>query len=289
MTVAVVGAVSAGLLAAIALLVALIVALGAAALVLRRRARQQQRLLAITQDKLEQLQRQFEHFVPADVVEQLTAGPGSYGARRCTATMLFADLRGFTALCDRLDPAVAVDILNEYFRRMNAAITGHHGHINELVGDGLLALFGALEHNPWQARDAVLAALDMRAELARYNAELRARSLPELRFGIGIHSGEVVAGVMGAGALNKFTVTGDPINVASRVEGLTAVHKVDLLVTDQIRSTIDDQFILRRMPAVPVKGKPEPIVTYHVEGIAGAAPPARPVEESLAAHVSQAT
>jgi len=71
-----------------------------------------------------------------------------------------------------------VDILNEYFRRMNAVITCHHGHINELVGDGLLALFGALEHNPWQGRDAVLAALDMRAELARYNEELRAKSLP---------------------------------------------------------------------------------------------------------------
>ena len=247
--------------------------LGAGALVLRHRARQLQQLLAVFQEKLEQLQRQFEHFVPADVVEQLTGGPGSYAPRRRAATMLFADLRGFTALCDRLDPAVAVDILNEYFRRMNAVITRHHGHINELVGDGLLALFGALEHNPWQGRDAVLAALDMRTELARYNEELRAKSLPELRFGIGIHGGEVVAGVMGAGALNKFTVTGDPINVASRVEGLTSVHQVDLLITEEIRSTLDEQFRLRRMPPIPVKGKPEPIVTYYVEGIAGPGSP----------------
>lgn len=248
---------------------ALVVALGAGALVLRHRARQLQRLLAISQEKLELLQRQFEHFVPADVVEQLTGGQGIYAPRRRAVTMLFADLRGFTALCDRLDPAVTVDILNEYFRRMNAAITCHHGHINELVGDGLLALFGALEHNPWQGRDSVLAALDMRAELARYNEELRAKSLPELRFGIGIHSGEVVAGVMGAGALNKFTVTGDPINVASRVEGLTAVHKVDLLITEEVRSTLDDQIRLRRMPPIAVKGKPEPIVTYYVEDISG--------------------
>lgn len=268
----------------LAAMLALVVALGAGALVLRHRARQLQRMLALSQEKLEQLQRQFEHFVPADVVEQLTGGPGIYTPRRCAVTMLFADLRGFTALCDRLDPAVAVDILNEYFRRMNAVITSHHGLINELVGDGLLALFGALENNPWQGRDAVLAALDMRAELARYNEELRAQSLPELRFGIGIHGGEVVAGVMGAGALNKFTVTGDPINVASRVEGLTSVHQVDLLITEEIRSTLDDHFRLRRMPAMRVKGKPEPIVTYYVEDIARLGSPASPVQGAIESH-----
>jgi adenylate cyclase len=258
--------------------------------VLRHRARQLQRLLAVSQDKLEQLQRQFEHFVPADVVEQLTGGRGIFAPQRRAATMLFADLRGFTALCDRLDPAMAVDILNEYFRRMNAVITCHHGHINELVGDGLLALFGALERNPWQERDAVLAALEMRAELARYNEELRAKSLPELRFGIGIHGGEVVAGVMGAGAaLNKFTVTGDPINVASRVEGLTSVHKVDLLITEEVRSALDEQFRLRRMPAIQVKGKPEPIVTYYVEGISGPGSPASSVQGALAAHADKVT
>jgi class 3 adenylate cyclase len=92
----------------------------------------------------------------------------------------------------------------------------HHGHVTQFVGDGLLALFGALEPNPWQARDAVLAALDMRSELARYNETLRAQGLPELRFGIGIHGGEVVAGVIGTAGLAKFSVTGDPINVASR-------------------------------------------------------------------------
>ena len=274
----------------LAAMLALVVVLGAGALVLRHRAGQLQRLLAVSQEKLEQLQRQFEHFVPADVVEQLTGGQGVFAPRRRVATMLFADLRGFTALCDRLDPAVAVDILNEYFRRMNAVITGHHGHINELVGDGLLALFGALEHNPWQGRDAVLAGLEMRAELARYNEELRAKSLPELRFGIGIHGGEVVAGVMGAGAaLNKFTVTGDPINVASRVEGLTSVHKVDLLITEEIRSTLDDQFRLRRMPPVLVKGKPEPIVTYYVEDISGPGLPASPVQGAISSHADKVT
>lgn len=230
----------------------------------RRRGAQLERLLGAGDAKLEQLQRQFERFVPPDVVERLTDG-GIYVPERRQVTMLFADLRGFTALCDRLDPAVTVTILNDYFRHMNEAVTTHHGHVTELVGDGLLALFGALEPNPWQGRDAVLAALEMRAALARYNLDLQARNLPALQFGIGIHCGEVVAGVMGAGGLSKFSVTGDPINVASRVEGLTGTFQVDLLVTDEVRCTLDDQFRLRAMPATLVKGKVEPIQTWYVE------------------------
>jgi class 3 adenylate cyclase len=230
-----------------------------------RRARLLERLLADNQRRLEQLQREFERFAPPDLVERLAAGQEDAGPQRRQVTMLFADLQGFTALCDRLDPAATVTVLNEYFRYMSEAIGRHHGHITELVGDGLLALFGALESNPWQCRDAVLAALDMRAALADYNSKLRAQSLPELRFGIGIHTGEVVVGVMGAGELNKFTVTGDPINVASRVEALTRDLGVDLLITEEVRAALESGFRVRAMLPARVKGKPAPIQTYHVE------------------------
>jgi class 3 adenylate cyclase len=245
--------------------------LGLAGLVLlsRRENTRLERLLSAADDRLEQLQRQFERFVPADVVERLTDVDDAFAPERRQVTMLFADLRGFTALCDRLDPAVTVTILNDYFRHMTIAISRHHGHVTEFVGDGLLALFGALESNPWQARDAVMAGLEMRAELARYNATLRERGLPELRFGIGIHGGEVVAGVIGTAGLSKFSVTGDPINVASRVEGLTRKYQVDLLITEDIRRPLDDQFRLRAMPPAIVKGKTEPILTYFVEAASG--------------------
>jgi class 3 adenylate cyclase len=235
------------------------------ALSMRRRARELERLLESADRKLEQLQQKFERFVPSDVVERLTGDRGEYIPERRQVTMLFADLRGFTAMCDRLDPAVTVTILNGYFDHMNRAIDLHHGHLVELIGDGLLALFGALEPNPWQRRDSVLAALEMRAELKRFNEKLREQGVPELRFGIGIHCGDVVAGVMGPAGLSKFSVTGDPINLASRVEGLTSVHNVDLLITEDVRAGLDDSFHLRPMPAVLVKGKPEPIRTYHVE------------------------
>ena len=147
----------------------------------RKRNRQLEQLMAATDGKLMQLQRQFERFVPADVVERLTDASDVFAPARRQVTIMFADLRGFTAMCDRLDPAVTVTILNDYFGHMIQAIARHHGQVTELVGDGLLALFGALETNPWQERDAVLAALEMRAELEAYNAQLRARGMPELR------------------------------------------------------------------------------------------------------------
>ena len=234
----------------------------------RRRLAQMEKLLGVKDAKLEHLELQFEKFAPARIVERLTDATGAFAPARRHVTIMFADLRGFTALCDHLDPGVTVTILNGYFHRMNEAVSRHHGHINELAGDGLLALFGALEPDPWQARDSVLAALEMRAELARYNVTLREQGLPELRFGVGIHSGEVVAGVMGAGGLFRFQVSGDPVNVASRVEGLTGRFQVDLLITEEVRALLDDRFRLRPMPAAEVKGKAEPIRTFHVEGLA---------------------
>jgi class 3 adenylate cyclase len=248
---------------------AVILAAGGGALVtyLFRRTAQLDRLLADSKAQLERLQRSFERFVPGDVVDRLTDAHDDFPPQRRHVTMLFADLRDFTALCDRLDPAQSVAITNGYFERMGAAIANHHGHLTEVVGDGLLALFGAVEPNPWQARDAVLASLAMRDALAGYNAELRARALPELSFGVGIHGGEVVCGVMGAGAIRKFGVAGDPINVASRIEGLTREHGVDLLVSEDIRAVLDAGFRLQPMPPVFVRGKPAPVLTYFVEGV----------------------
>ena len=246
-------------------------ALLALAVYQQRRLRQLERLLDDRHGKLERLQLHFERFAPQDVVEQLTEPGVELKASRRTVTVLFADLKGFTAMCERIDPEQMVPILNGYFQAMTVAITGHHGRVTELTGDGILALFGALEPNPWQAQDAVLGALDMRAALARYNETLRARGLPALEFGVGIHRGEVLAGVMGNAELSKFGVVGDAINVAARVEQLTRELEVDLLVTEAVRQELDARFRLRAMPALAVKGKAQPIATYLVEGLETAA------------------
>ena len=240
----------------------------------RKQIRQIERLLDDTHARLERLQIHFSRFAPDDVVERLTEPSGDLIASRRMVTVLFADLKGFTAMCDHLDPELMLQILNGYFREMSQAVTANHGRVTELTGDGLLALFGALEPNPWQAQDAVLGALTMRDALVRYNDTLRARSMPELEFGIGIHRGELLAGVMGNEELSKFGVVGDTINVASRVERLTRELAVDLLITEEVRSQLDTRFQLRAMPALTVKGKLEPLKTYLVEGVAAAAQPA---------------
>jgi len=243
--------------------------IGLAVLVVRqnRRNRQLERLLDNTNAKLERLQIHFGRFAPQDVIEHLTEPDGRYAPSRRLVTVLFADLIGFTRMCDKMDPAEVVLILNGYFQCMSEAISNHHGRVTELTGDGLLALFGALESNPWQAQDAVIGALAMREALVRYNEELRSQSFPELSFGVGIHQGEVLAGVMGNDELSKFGVVGDTINVAARVESLTREHQVDLLVSEAVRNKLDQRFSLRRMPPVPVKGKQDPLVTYLVEGL----------------------
>src|SRR5205085_10326024 len=177
-------------------------------------------------------------------------------------TVLFADLQGFTPLAERLDPTLLVEVLNGWFARMAAAIAAHRGHVAKFIGDGLLALFGALEPNPWQTNDAVAAALAMRAALARYNDGLPAQGLPALAAGVGIHRGPVVAGVGGNAALMEYGVIGRTVNVASRVEGLTRVHGVDVLITDAVRAHLDARFRVRALPAANVKGLPDPLVTF---------------------------
>jgi class 3 adenylate cyclase len=246
---------------------ALVVALSVFLIRARMRNRELERLLDHTNSRLERLQLHFGRFTPQEVIEHLTELDERYAARIRSVTVLFADLKGFTKMCDNRDPAEVVSILNGYFRCMSEALANHHGQVTELMGDGILTLFGALGSNPWQVQDAVMGALAMRKALVEYNEELRSKSLPELSFGIGIHQGEVLVGVMGNFELSKFGVVGDTINVASRVEALTRVHDVDLLVTEEVRNQLDDRFSLKEMPAVPIKGKQEPIVTYLVEGL----------------------
>src|SRR5205823_2576867 len=115
----------------------------------------------------------------------------------------------------------------------------HRGHVSKFLGDGILALFGALEANPWQTNDAIHAALAMRGALADYNATLVAAGRPALEMGVGVHRGPVVAGLIGSEGLMEYGVIGRTVNVASRVERLTRTHGVDILITEAARAALD--------------------------------------------------
>lgn len=233
---------------------------------LRRRNLAQQRRLEAAMNELEQLQLAFSRFAPEQVVEDIARRGLSTAAGRRDVTVLFADLQGFTAMSETLEPEQLVQVLNGYFDRMGRAIGRHDGHVSKFIGDGLLALFGALEPNPWQANDAARAALAMREELADYNRELEQAGLQPLAVGIGVHRGEVVAGVIGSHDLKEFTVIGSVVNVASRIEGLTRRHGVDILVSSTVAEALDRRFAVRELPAEQVKGVTEPVVTWAIDG-----------------------
>ena len=215
---------------------------------------------------LEALQRAFSRFAPAEVVEDIIALGASTRSGKKEITVLFADLKEFTALAEGLDPELLVRILNDWFERMSRAINGHRGHVAKFIGDGMLALFGALEANPWQTSDAAHAALAMRDALAALNTQITGDGLPPLAMGVGIHRGPVVAGVIGSAELMEYGVIGSTVNVASRVERLTRVHGVDILVTDAVREVLDRRFRLRPMPPTEARGLSAALVTYALEG-----------------------
>ena len=232
----------------------------------------EERLAAAAGD-LESLQQAFARFAPAEVVEDIIAQGVSTRSEKKEVTVLFADLKGFTTLAEHLDPDVLVRVLNGYFERMSRTITDHRGHVAKFIGDGILALFGALEANPWQTNDAAHAALAMRAALADYNATLAADGLPALAMGVGIHRGTVVAGVIGSAELIEYGVIGSAVNLAARVQELTRAHAVDVLVTAAVRDALDPRFTLHAMPPLEVKGLPAPVATFAVDGFDGEARP----------------
>jgi len=232
----------------------------------RRTASLRTQLEAAATD-LERMQAACSRFAPAGVVQRMLAD-GSVGTlaapERKIVTVLFADLVDYTAMSETLEPAVLARVLNGYFQHMSDAIDQNGGHVAKFLGDGILAHFGALRSNPWQCDDAVRAALAMRSAMAEYNAELARENIGPLALGIGIHRGSGLVGLVGSRDRMDYDFIGHTVNLAARVEALTRVYHVDILVTEAVRSELDKRFVLEAMPAQLVKGIAEPVVTYAV-------------------------
>lgn len=161
---------------------------------------------------------------------------------------------------------ILTHLINGYYQCVSAAIDEHRGHVGSFVGDGIVAYFGAIQPNPWQCDDAVHAALAIRASIRAYNAELAREGLPPIAVGIGIDRGPGLAGLLGSHARREYAFIGRPVNLAARLQALTRVHGVDILVSEALRTELDPGFILTPMPAAAVKGFAEPVVTYAVDG-----------------------
>jgi adenylate cyclase len=218
------------------------------------------------------IRRTLERYVSRDVVKELLDNPQTYfnalGGVRKPVTILFSDVRGFTTLTENADSAALVKQLNEYFEEMVSLVFAHQGSLDKFIGDAVMAVWGNIvSHGAARdAHNAVATALAMKRSLKKLNEDWKARGMLELAFGIGLNHGEVIVGNLGSSEKMELTVIGDSVNLASRLEGLTKEYHLDLLLGESMAKLVGDQYILRLVDCVQVKGKTKPVDVYTVMG-----------------------
>jgi len=212
----------------------------------------------------EHLKNTFGRFVSRDVAEAVLHGRVPLGGERLEVSILFQDIRGFTALSEQLDPGTLLRVLNQLFTEVVAAVEAEGGMVKQFTGDGVMALFGAPQAREDHCERAVRAALGIVDRLANVNLILQSQGVPPLRIGVGLHTGEVVAGLIGPDERVEYGVVGEPVNLASRVEGLTKDLAATILVSKDIAAHLGPQFLLGRTALLPVKGRAQPVDVVEV-------------------------
>ena len=219
----------------------------------------------------------FGKYVSRGVVDDLLRGriDSSLEGRSVEVTVLFSDLRGFTSISESLSPRETGLLLNSYFDVMIPTVFHHGGTLDKLIGDAVMAFFGAPADLADHPSRAALTALDM----VRSLEELRARSdvpgVERLAMGIGLNTGQVTAGNLGSQSFMDYTVIGDTVNLASRLEGLTKPYRTTVIVSGETAERLDERFLLRELDRVRVKGKDRPVTIHELVGLEKEVDPAR--------------
>ena len=201
----------------------------------------------------------FGQYVSPAVVDQLLHQPLDGAAQVQHVTIMFVDIRNFTTFAEHRQPNEVMDYLNTLFRELIALITSNHGIINKFLGDGFMACFGAPLSNGSDTKNAVKAAIAIAKTVERLNAD---GVIPPTRIGIGLHAGAAMTGSVGSDERKEYTIIGDTVNLASRVEQLTKQYGSILLVTDPVWQAVKDVYPARALDSVAVKGRSDPVAIY---------------------------
>lgn len=209
----------------------------------------------------------FGQYVPPELVEEMARNPESYSmeGRNLELTVLFADIRSFTSLSEGMDPKELTHLLNDYLGAMTDVIRSHRGTLDKYIGDAIMAFWGAPVGDPEHARHALLTAIGMHQRLQTLAEPFRQRGWPELHIGIGVNTGMMTVGDMGSPVRKAYTVMGDTVNLASRLEGITKEYGVGIVVGEATRRQVPE-ISFRELDRVRVKGKDEPVAIYEPLG-----------------------
>jgi len=206
----------------------------------------------------------FGRFVSREVAAAVLDGGTALGGERREVTILFQDVRGFTSLAEHAEPDALVHLVNRLMTEMVAAVEGEGGTIRQFTGDGVMALFGAPVRHSDDPERAVRAALAMVERLPRLNRDLATEGFAALRIGIGIHTGDVVVGKIGPDERVEYSVVGDAVNLAGRIEGLTKEMQAVILVSGETAARLGPAFRFGRRDVVAIRGKDQPVEVVEV-------------------------
>lgn len=226
-------------------------------------------LLAAAELKEKELIKEtFGRVVDPEVRDHLLAGNLKLGGELRRAVLLYSDIRGFTSLSEEMRPDELVQLLNRYFEKMSACIKDSGGFVNRFIGDAILAVFNLPLEIPSPVESALDCALAMQRELEVLNLELQQEGRRTLAIGVGIHAGEVLAGNIGSAQRMEYTVIGDAVNVTARLEGLTKEYGCPVLVSAAVREALTkpQNYSLREVASVAVRGRERPVLVYSLEG-----------------------
>ena len=224
------------------------------------------RIVACLEKKrLRDQQRKILHtFTTREIAEELIANGFTLGGKRMDATILFADIRSFTTYAEQHDPTEVFELLNEYFYAMFAPISRRGGIVNQILGDGLMALFGTMQRRGDHREQAVLTAIEMMTVLKVLNQKRADKNKTPIKIGIGIASGSVMTGYAGTQHRATYTCVGDAVNLAARIEDYTKEVHRPILIDTKTRAGLPETIPLDSLGDITLKGKALPVQIYSV-------------------------